>query len=244
MASVYHICAPWGEGAAGNILGKVRGHSGNGEKLGALGLQRRNRLLQGLGVGMFWILIDSFGHRGLHDSSRIHDLDPVAEPGHHSEVMGDENHGRTELVLQAFDQFQDLGLDGHVEGGRRFVRDEQFGLGDQGHRDHDALAHASGKLVGIEVNSLGRVLDAHFVQGVDGQSERSCITFSVKPCWPIITTGFSFKRCVSARKARICWLDNGMLSVSGVAETALIFCSEKQMLKQKSLRVKQARIVS
>ena len=40
--------------------------------------------------------------------------------------MGDNDDGHTQLFLQILHQFQDLGLDGHVQGGGGFVGDEDI----------------------------------------------------------------------------------------------------------------------
>ena len=51
------------------------------------------------------------------------------------------------LALQVAQQLEHLALHGHVERGRRLVGDQHVGLEGQRHGDHDALAHAAGKLV-------------------------------------------------------------------------------------------------
>ena len=53
------------------------------------------------------------------------------------------------LGLDSLDQLEDLGLDRHVEGGRRLVGDEQLGIAGERHRDHHALAHAARQLVRV-----------------------------------------------------------------------------------------------
>ena len=74
--------------------------------------------------------------------------------------MGDEDHGHAEFALHFPDELEDLGLDSDVERGGGFVGDEQLGFGDEGHRDHDALAHTAGKLVRIIVDAFRGVVDA------------------------------------------------------------------------------------
>ena len=46
-----------------------------------------------------------------------------------------------------FDQLQNLGLHSDVERSGGLVSDEEFRLGDERHRDHHPLAHASGKFM-------------------------------------------------------------------------------------------------
>ena len=51
--------------------------------------------------------------------------------------------------LQFVDQPQHLSLGGDIERRGRLIRDQQLGLGDHGHGDHRALAHAARHLEGI-----------------------------------------------------------------------------------------------
>ena len=68
--------------------------------------------------------------------------------------------------MQILDQLEDLGLDGHVQGGGGLVADQDLGLAGQGDGDHDALAHTAGILEGIVVKPGGGVGDAHLVHQV------------------------------------------------------------------------------
>lgn len=96
----------------------------------------------------------------------------VADLGDDTEVMGDHDDGGAGLLLQFAEQVEDLRLDGDVEGGGRFVGDEEFGLADEGHGDHRALAHAAGELVRVRAGLPLRVGDADAAQHVHGDRER------------------------------------------------------------------------
>ena len=61
--------------------------------------------------------------------------------------------------MQIHQQIEDLGLDGHVQGGHRLVGHHEPGLGDEGAGDADALALTAGKLVGIALQLLLRQAD-------------------------------------------------------------------------------------
>ncbi len=61
--------------------------------------------------------------------------------------MRDQQNGEPEITLEVGEQPQDLRLHGDVERGGRFIRNQQFGIAHQRHRDHDALAQAAGELV-------------------------------------------------------------------------------------------------
>ena len=52
------------------------------------------------------------------------------------------------ILGQVAQELEDLGLDRHVEGGRRLVRDQQLRLQGKRHRDHHPLAHPARELVG------------------------------------------------------------------------------------------------
>ncbi len=72
------------------------------------------------------------------------------------------------LVRSSPSRFENLRLDGDVERGRRLVGDQQLRTVDDGHGDHDALAHASGELMRIVAGARARVGDGDVVHGIDG----------------------------------------------------------------------------
>ena len=162
------MLAAGGESAAGEWFREVGGHTGDRVEFGAFGLKRRDRALEGARVGMAGRMEERAGVGGFDDAAGIHDLDAVTEPGDDAEIVRDEDHGHAELPLHLFDQLENLRLHGDVECGRGFVGDEELGLGDEGHRDHDALTHASGKLVRVEVDAFVGVVDADGFEGGEG----------------------------------------------------------------------------
>ena len=85
----------------------------------------------------------------LDDLAGVHDRHPVAHLGDDAEVVGDEDDRGAGLVAQVAHQVEDLGLDRHVERGRRLVGDEQLGLAGERHRDHHPLRHAARHLVRV-----------------------------------------------------------------------------------------------
>src|SRR5438552_12199383 len=76
----------------------------------------------------------------------------VGDFAHEGEIVRDEQHRHAQPLLQRGDQFQDLLLDGHVERGRRFVRDQQLRLACDRYRDHRALLLAARQLERIGVD--------------------------------------------------------------------------------------------
>ena len=81
------------------------------------------------------------------------------------EVVRYEQQRSVEVVLQVGDDREDLGLDEHVEGGRRLVGDHEPRPEHQCEGDHDPLAHAARELVGI-VAKAGR-RDADTAEGLE-----------------------------------------------------------------------------
>ena len=69
--------------------------------------------------------------------------------------------------LQLLEQVKDLALDGDIERGRRFVGDQQLRVAGERHGDHDALAHAAGKLVRIGAQRACGRRNAHEVEQLD-----------------------------------------------------------------------------
>ena len=138
--------------AAGGELQRV-GHVA-GDRLEALlaGARLGQGGEQALGVGVARVL-EQGPHVGLLDDlGGVHDRDLVGHFGDHPEVVGDEPDRHADLLLEAAEDVEDLGLDRHVERGGRLVGDQQLGATDQGHGDHDPLLHAARHFVGVVVD--------------------------------------------------------------------------------------------
>jgi len=105
--------------------------------------------------------------RLLHQLALVHDGHAVRQVRHHAHVVGDQEDRYPELVAGAAQQVEDLGLDGDVEGGGGLVRDDDLGFEHERHRDHHALLLPAGELVGVVVDPLLGVGDAHPAQDVD-----------------------------------------------------------------------------
>ena len=101
------------------------------------------------------------------DLAGIHDDHPRTELPDDPHVVGDQQH-RGLLALHLQNQVEDLGLNGDVERGGRFVGDNQLRLEHERHGNHDALSHATGELMGIGTHPLGRVANAHLAQPLLG----------------------------------------------------------------------------
>ena len=94
--------------------------------------------------------------RLLDEPTGVHHAGAVGHVGHDAEIVGDEDQAHLPLLLQVRQQLHDLSLHGDVERGRRLVGDEHRRVQGDRHRDHDALAHATGELVWIGLDALPR----------------------------------------------------------------------------------------
>ena len=140
-------------------------------------------------------LVELLATADLHDLAEVHDRDPVADVPHDRQVVRDDHVGQPELVLQVLEQVDDLGLDRHVQGGDRLVRDDELRPQRQRPGDADALALTAGELVRVAVVVLGvepdqleqllhRLLDA--VLGLT-----SCSRYGAPTIAPTVCRGFS-----------------------------------------------------
>ena len=84
-------------------------------------------------------------------------------------IVGDEQVGEAELLLQVLQQVDHLRLDRHVERRHRLVADDQLGLDGERAGDADALALAAGEfvreavhVVGLQADRLEQLHDAVF----------------------------------------------------------------------------------
>ena len=160
------------KGTASGWVSEVRGHAWDGVKRFAFLVGGWNAFHQGPGVGVARVGEEFPGRGALDDPTSIHDIHNIAGLVDHSEVVGDENNGGAQGLLTVFDEVEHLFLHRDIESGGGFVADEQFGSGDESHGNHHALAHATGKFVGVGVNPLFRLRYSDLGQGVDGFMQR------------------------------------------------------------------------
>lgn len=76
----------------------------------------------------------------LHHFSQIHDADSVADMADNTQIMRNKQIGQVEFILQFFHQIDDLGLNGDIECGNGFIRNNQLGIQRQSPRNPDPLA--------------------------------------------------------------------------------------------------------
>ena len=128
----------------------------------ALRVRHRDRREERLGVGVLRALVHLVGRALFDDAAEVHHRDAVADVTDEREVVGDEEVGDAELLLQVAEQVDDVGLDRHVETADRLVEHEELGGQREGARDGDALQLAAGELARVAVAVVG--IEAHGAQ--------------------------------------------------------------------------------
>ncbi len=119
------------------------------------GVRNGHRGEKRLGVGVERIVVERVAVGHLDDLAEVHHRNTVGNVLHHREVMGDEQVGEAELVLQVFEEVNDLGLDRNVQRRDGFVGDDEVGVRGEGAGDPDPLSLAAGELVRVPVGEVG-----------------------------------------------------------------------------------------
>ena len=108
---------------------------------------------------------NSLGGARFNDPAEVHHRNPVREITNHAQVVGNEQVGDAQFLLQISEQVQNLRLDRDIEGRNRLVADDESRLYRQGPGDTDPLALAPRKFVritpdmgGVELNPLEEFL--------------------------------------------------------------------------------------
>ena len=175
FAGILDVFASRVEGATGGQVQRVRHVAGNRLKAFAFAarvihtrdaVQKSNRVRV---LGTF----EDFDDIALFDHApAVHDHDPIRHLSDHTEVVGDEQNAHADLALQLAHQIQDLRLNRHVQGGRRFVRDQQGRIARERHRNHHALTHAARHLMRVIGDAPPRFGDADQLEHRDRDLHR------------------------------------------------------------------------
>lgn len=128
----------------------------------------RQRRQQPLRIRMSRPIKDIFYKPLLDDAASIHDVYAPAHLGDDAEVVGNEDDGHAQPLLQLLNQRQYLRFRRHVESRRRLVGKEQPRLAGQGHGDEAALAHAARQLVRILAQPFFRIRNPYGLQQRQG----------------------------------------------------------------------------
>ena len=107
----------------------------------------------------------------LDQPAQVHHPDPVADVLDDREVVGDEQVGQAELLLEVVEQVQDLALDRHVERRDGLVADDELGVEGERPGDADALALAARELVRVAVDVA--LVEADLAEQLPDQRRRA-----------------------------------------------------------------------
>jgi hypothetical protein len=91
----------------------------------------------------FVLLEYLLGRPELHDFPGIHDAHTVTGLGHNPKVMGNEQHGGIELLLEFPNHLQYLRLDGDVKSRSGLVSQEELWFTRERDCDNNSLFHAA-----------------------------------------------------------------------------------------------------
>ena len=130
-------------------------------------VEARHRAQEPVRVGMARGIEDGVGPPLLDDPPRIHHRDAIGVARDDAEVMSNNHQADAEAPRQILHQFEDLRLDGHVEGRGGFVGNDQSRIAGQRDGDHDTLPHAAGELMRKLSKPPFRIADADQTQQLD-----------------------------------------------------------------------------
>lgn len=60
--------------------------------------------------------------------TQVHDADVVRNKANNGQIVRDEHIGQTKFVLEILEQIQNLGRNGNIQGGDRFITDDKLGI--------------------------------------------------------------------------------------------------------------------
>src|SRR5512136_241542 len=111
--------------------------------------ESRHRIHKGLSVRMRRGLENGLCKARFNDLACVHDRHAITKHGHDAEIVGDHHDGGSEFLTNLVNEREDLKLNRGIKGRGRLIRNEQSGLGQQRHGNHDPLDHAAAKLMGV-----------------------------------------------------------------------------------------------
>ncbi len=112
----------------------------------------------------------------LDDPAVIHHDNLVGHVRNDPQIVGNQQQGHTQFGLQFPDQFENPRLDGDIQRRGRFVGDEQGRVANHRHRDHRALAQATGKFERVHAQRSLWIRETDMLQHSLGQAHAFLIT--------------------------------------------------------------------
>ena len=142
-------------------VGQARGRS-----------EARDRVEELAGVGRLGRGEERPDRRLLDLPAAAHDEHPRRHLGDDAHVVGDQDHRDAGPPLEVAQEGEDLRLNRDVEGGGRFVGDQQLRPAGERHGDHHPLPLPAGKLVRILAEPAGGLRDADLGEKLDRSGAR------------------------------------------------------------------------
>ena len=101
------------------------------------------------------MVVDFIRTRQLHHLAQVHHGDAIGNMAHHQQIVGNEQVGQIQLILQVVKHIDDLRLNGHVQRRYRFIANDELRVHRERAGNADALALTAGKFVRIARSVLG-----------------------------------------------------------------------------------------
>jgi hypothetical protein len=120
-----------------------------------------------LGVFVLRVFEQARSIRLLDHLALVHHGHAIGEVGDDAHVVGDKYDGGVEFVAASAQQVENLGLNGHVEGGGRLVSHDELGVEHERHGDHHPLLLTPRELVRVVVHPRVRLRDADLLEVLD-----------------------------------------------------------------------------
>ena len=108
-------------------------------------------------------------------SAGVHHQHPISNLRDHTKIMRNKEHGQLPLSFLFPEKRQNIGLNGHVQGGRGLICNEQLRRARQRHGNHHPLSLPARQLMGKGPQSGARIGNLHHRQ----QIMRFCQRFPV-----------------------------------------------------------------
>jgi len=107
-------------------------------------IDNRHRTEQRNGIGVQRPAENIIHRAFFHNEAGVHYGNPVADAGYNSHIVGYQGNSHTLIFLEGADKLEYLGLNRNIQGGSRFIGNEEPGTAGQGHGDKHPLTHTPG----------------------------------------------------------------------------------------------------
>jgi hypothetical protein len=130
-------------------------------------LARGNRAQKVSRVGVARLADDLPLCSHLHEMACIQDCDSIGHLGHDTQIVRDQNHGHFSLLLDRFQETQDLRLNRYIQSRGGLVRNQELWLTCQSHGNHHPLRHTTRELMRVRAKAARGVRDSHLREKLD-----------------------------------------------------------------------------